>query len=314
METRRLQAFIQMVDTGSLTRAAQILGIAQPALSQQVAMMEADFGAQLLVRSRQGVSPTPAGRVLYRHAQIILRQLHQARTEVSRSVDELSGTVHIGLPLTAAAVLSVPLLEAAAARYPGIVLFLADGLPGNLLNEFTMNGRVDIGLLPGNVSATGITVRRLLRERLALVAARDSALGESDAPLPMKALEGTPLVLPEPANRVRQAVDAAFATIGVVPNVVAEMNSVYSLCSAAAAQLGVAIVPAAGAAAADTRLVARMLVEPEIERPLHIGYSNAAPLMPPVKAIHDLIISVTEDLIAAGAWPGARMSPDDSEP
>lgn len=314
METRRLQAFIQMVDTGSLTRAAHILGIAQPALSQQVAMMEADFGAQLLVRSRQGVSPTPAGRVLYRHAQIILRQLDQARVEVSRSVDELSGTVHIGLPLTAAAVLSVPLLQAAAERYPDIVLFLADGLPGNLLNEFTMNGRVDIGLLPGNVSATGIICRRLLRERLALVAAAGSELGQSGDPIPLRELDGAPLVLPESVNRVRQAVDSAFASIGIVPNVVAEMNSVYSLCAAAAAGLGAAIVPAAGSAIAGERLVTRLLVEPEIVRPLHIAYSNAAPLMPPVKAIHDLIIEVTEALIDDGRWFGARLAENDDQP
>ena len=151
-----------MVDTGSLTRAADALGIAQPALSQQVAALEADFGAQLLIRSRQGVLPTPAGRALYRHAQIILQQLKQAHLEVACAAHEVAGLVRIGLPLTAAAVLSVPLLRAAHERFPNVTLDLADGLPGNLLNEFTMNGRVDIGLLPGNVSTSGILVQPLL--------------------------------------------------------------------------------------------------------------------------------------------------------
>ena len=307
METRRLRAFIRMIDTGSLTRAADALGIAQPALSQQVAALEVDFGAQLLVRSRQGVVPTPAGRSLYRHAQIILKQLDQAHQEVQRASHEVSGVVRIGLPLTAAAVLSVPLLSAASQRFPSVTLDLADGLPGTLLNEFTVNGRVDIGLLPGNVSASGINVRPLLTENLALVASAETAVGASDEPIKLKDLEGLPLVLPNVGNRVRQAVDAGFAAIGLIPNVVAEMNSVYSLCAAAAANLGAAIVPLAGARQAGQRLTVRLLIEPEIERPLYLATSNAAPMSAAAQAIHSLIIEVTGDLIGSGRWPGARL-------
>jgi LysR family nitrogen assimilation transcriptional regulator len=307
METRRLKAFIRMVDTGSLTRAADALGIAQPALSQQVAALEADFGAQLLLRSRQGVVPTPAGRSLYRHAQIILKQLDQAHVEVGRASHEVSGLVRIGLPLTAAAMLSVPLLRAAYHRFPNITLDLADGLPGNLLNEFAVNGRVDIGLLPGNVAATGINVQPLLTERLALVASAETALGATDGPIRLGELEGQPLILPNVGNRVRQAVDAGFAAIGLMPNVVAEMNSVYSLCAAAAANVGSAIVPYAGARSSGQRLTVRLVIEPEIERPLYLATSNAAPMSAAAQVIHALIIEITADLIATGKWPGARM-------
>ena len=307
METRRLKAFIRMVDTGSLTRAADALGIAQPALSQQVAALEADFGAQLLLRSRQGVVPTPAGRSLYRHAQIILKQLDQAHVEVGRASHEVSGLVRIGLPLTAAAMLSVPLLRAAYHRFPNITLDLADGLPGNLLNEFAVNGRVDIGLLPGNVAATGINVQPLLTERLALVASAETAIGATDGPIRLGELEGHPLILPNSGNRVRQAVDAGFAAIGLMPTVVGEMNSVYSLCAAAAANVGSAIVPYAGARNSGQRLTVRLLIEPEIERPLYLATSNAAPMSAAAQVIHALIIEITADLIATGKWPGARM-------
>jgi LysR family nitrogen assimilation transcriptional regulator len=307
METRRLKAFIRMVDTGSLTRAADALGIAQPALSQQVAALEADFGAQLLLRSRQGVVPTPAGRSLYRHAQIILKQLDQAHVEVGRASHEVSGLVRIGLPLTAAAMLSVPLLRAAYNRFPNITLDLADGLPGGLLNEFAVNGRIDIGLLPGNVAATGINVQPLLTERLALVASAETAIGATDGPIRLGELEGQPLILPNSGNRVRQAVDAGFAAIGLMPTVVAEMNSIYSLCAAAAANVGSAIVPYAGARNSGQRLTVRLLIEPEIERPLYLATSNAAPMSAATQVIHALIIEITADLITTGKWPSARM-------
>jgi LysR family nitrogen assimilation transcriptional regulator len=307
METRRLKAFIRMVDSGSLTRAADALGIAQPALSQQVAALEADFGAQLLLRSRQGVIPTPAGRSLYRHAQIILKQLDQAHVEVGRTSREVSGMVRIGMPLTAAAMMSVPLLRAAYHRFPNITLDLADGLPGPLLNEFATNGRVDIGVLPGNVAATGLNVQPLLTERLALVASAETALGATDGPIRLEELEGQPLILPNSANRVRQAVDAGFASIGLMPTVVAEMNSVYSLCAAAAANIGSAIVPYAGARNSGHPLTVRLLIEPEIERPLYLATSNAAPMSAATQVINALIIEITSDLIATGKWPGARM-------
>ncbi len=312
METRRLKAFIRMVDMGSLTRAADVLGIAQPALSQQVAALEADFGAQLLLRSRQGVTPTSAGRSLYRHAQLILKQLDQAAAEVRRASHEVSGAVRIGLPLTAATMLSVPLLSAAHERFPMVTLELADGLPGNLLNEFAVNGRVDIGLLPGNVAPTGIHVRPLISERLALVTSPENAMGSSNEPIRLADLEGKELILPQPGNRVRQAVDAGFAAIGRVPTVVAEMNSIFSLCAAAAAQLGSAIVPLAGARQSGQRLTVRPLIEPEIERPLYLATSNAAPLSAATQTIHALIIEVTDDLIASGRWPGARLLPEPS--
>ena len=76
---RRLQYFVKIVDIGSLTQAADVLHIAQPALSQQLATLEGEVRQQLLVRTKRGVTPTEAGKVLYRHAQLILRQCEQAQ-------------------------------------------------------------------------------------------------------------------------------------------------------------------------------------------------------------------------------------------
>ena len=74
MNLRRLKYFVKIVDVGSLTQAADLLHIAQPALSQQLAALEGEVRQQLLVRNKRGVTPTEAGKVLYRHAQLILRQ------------------------------------------------------------------------------------------------------------------------------------------------------------------------------------------------------------------------------------------------
>ena len=70
MDLKRLSYFIKIIDKGSLTRAADALNVAQPALSQHLIGLEAHFKQQLVVRSKFGVTPTEAGKALYRHAQL----------------------------------------------------------------------------------------------------------------------------------------------------------------------------------------------------------------------------------------------------
>lgn len=82
MNLRRLKYFVKIVDIGSLTQAAEVLHIAQPALSQQVATLENELDQQLLIRTKRGVTPTEAGKILYAHARTILRQCEQAQTAV----------------------------------------------------------------------------------------------------------------------------------------------------------------------------------------------------------------------------------------
>ncbi|AGR59348.1 nitrogen assimilation regulatory protein (pseudogene) [Salmonella bongori] len=85
MNFRRLKYFVKIVDTGSLTRAAEVLHIAQPALSQQVATLEGELNQQLLIRTKRGVVPTEAGKILYAHAWNILQQCEQAKLAVNSS-------------------------------------------------------------------------------------------------------------------------------------------------------------------------------------------------------------------------------------
>lgn len=85
MNFRRLKYFVKIVDTGSLTQAAEVLHIAQPALSQQVATLEGELNQQLLIRTKRGVTPTEAGKILYVYARDILQQCEQAKLAVNSS-------------------------------------------------------------------------------------------------------------------------------------------------------------------------------------------------------------------------------------
>ena len=109
MNFRRLKYFVKIVDIGSLTQADEVLHIAQPALSQQVATLEGELNQQLLIRTKRGVTPTDAGKILYTHARAILRQCEQAQLAVHNVGQSLSGQVSIGFaPGTAASSIPCP--------------------------------------------------------------------------------------------------------------------------------------------------------------------------------------------------------------
>src|SRR5439155_17375549 len=149
MNLRRLKYFVKIVDIGSLTQAADVLHIAQPALSQQLATLEGEVRQQLLHRTKRGVTPTEAGKVLYRHAQLILRQCDQAQVDMQAASRGLSGSVSLGLaPGTMAATLALPLLRILRARHPGVVPYLNENY-GTTLSELIMSGRMDLAVLYG---------------------------------------------------------------------------------------------------------------------------------------------------------------------
>ena len=130
MDVRQLRYFVNIVDYGSLGRAAEKLYVAQPSLSQQMARLEEELGVPLLLRSNHGVTPTAEGNALYRHARLVLRQMEQLKQEVSKGGGAESGTVALGLPTTMVSVLAVPLFERVQDKYPEIRLQFFESMSG----------------------------------------------------------------------------------------------------------------------------------------------------------------------------------------
>lgn len=304
---RRLKYFVKIVDIGSLTQAAEVLFIAQPALSQQLATLEGEVRQQLLVRTKRGVTPTEAGKVLYRHAQIILRQCEQARVDMEAAGEGLSGQVSVGLaPGTAASALSLPLLRTVRARHPGILLYLNENY-GTTLSELIMNGRMDLAVLYGDKAIHGLTFLPLLKEPLFLVG--PASMPAPSQPVKLADLRDIELFLPRPYNVVRKLVDAAFVRAGMVPRVVAEIESAFTLTAAIADGLGATILPASMAREVVASCGAWQfpVVDPVIEAPLALCQSDHLPLSEPAQAVKDILLELVADLantVASTPEPG----------
>lgn len=298
MNFRRLQYFVKIVDVGSLTQAADILHVAQPALSQQIATLEAEVRQQLLIRTKRGVTPTAAGTVLYRHAQLILRQLEQARTDMKSTGQGLSGAVSVGLaPGTAATELAVPLLRKVRQLYPGIVLYLNETY-GTTLSELIMNGRMDLAVLYGGMTAVhGLSFQILMHEPLFLVGPRGTqSPGQSVA---LKDVVDRELVLPRPYNIVRKMVDDACGGLGLVPRVVAEIESDSTLKAVISEGLGSTILPDSMARRITLATGAwrARIGAPSLEAPLALCQSDHLPLSEPAQAVRDVLVDLAAGLI-----------------
>ena len=293
---RRLKYFLKIVDVGSVTQASELLHIAQPALSQQIATLEGEFRQQPLIRTGKGVTPTEAGKVLYRHAQLILRQFEQARAEVRNAGQTLTGKVSVGLaPGTAASELALPLLKAVRARYPDVLLHLNENF-GTTLAELILNGRMDMAVLYGGQPAVGLSFFPLLHEELVLVGPPTMEMTGDQVDL--AAVGSLELLLLRPHNVVRKLVDEAFMRAQVTPQVVAELESTSTLVEAVSNGLGSTILPMSAARlvgqACNARL--RRIVNPLIEVPLSLCTSDNLPLSQPALAVKGLLLELAAEL------------------
>jgi LysR family nitrogen assimilation transcriptional regulator len=303
MDTRRLYSFIKIIDAGSITRAADILHIAQPALSQQLSALEAQFGQQLLIRSKRGVAPTEAGRALYRHAQLILRQVDLAHAAVEVSGRAPAGSVSVGLaPYSLGAALGLPLLRSVRERYPDILLHINENF-GGVISEAIMTGRMDMAFIYGAGPLRGVQFEPLRTEDLFLIGAPGATApagegeGEGEGEVSLEELEDVPLLLPSRIHTIRQVVETAFQQASLEPKVVGEVESALTLVNAVDAGLGATVLPwSAAHAILDVRsLPVRRIVNPAIQVKLSLVTSDNQPLSEPALAVHDVFL----ELIAA---------------
>ncbi len=314
MELRQLRYFVAIVDHGSLSRAALVLHIAQPALTQQLRALEDELGAQLVHRSAQGVLATDAGKVFYQHAQAILKQVADAKSAVTQSTTRPAGTVAIGVPQSISGALALPLLVAAQQRYPEIELQLTEELTGNLIEQLKA-GRINLAVLFDDGQLGTFAMTPLVEEDMMFVCRAGSR--SVDAALPgarrvtlAQAVAST-LILPGVQHGVRPRIESTARAAGLTLAHVIEINSVAILKSTILADMGATILPVAPLLDDIERgtMLALPIVQPAISRTVTLCASKTIPLTNAAQAVARLVLEVTDELANSGRWLGARILP-----
>lgn len=304
MELRQLRYFVAIVDHGSLSRAARVLHIAQPALTQQVRQLEEELEAQLLHRSAQGVIATDAGKTFYEHAQAILKQVTDAKSAVAQSNDKPSGTVALGIPQSVSGALALPLLTAIRATYPEITLLLTEELTGNLIVQLK-SGRINLAVLFDDGQLSPFASTPMVEEEMMYITRANSQYGAvKKKSVTLAQAIKAPLILPGLQHGVRPRIENIVRSHGMSLDNVIEINSVAILKSAILADIGATILPVAPLLSEIERgdMVALPISGERMARTLALCASKNIPLTNAAAAVERLVLDVTDDLCRSGKW------------
>lgn len=245
MDLKQLEYFVRVAELGSFTRAAQVLDVAQPALSRQIRLLEVELRQNLLIRNGRGAQPTDAGKLLLEHGRGILHQVTRVQEELGRVRGALAGRVAVGLPPSLARVLTVPLTHAFRERLPQAALAITEGL-SITMQEWLLSGRLDIALLYNATVIPGLEMIPLLEEDLFVVEPRSPGLVHAEEPPPqpmtLDELALLPLVIPTRPNAVRMQVETEMAASGFKPKIGLEIDGVAAILDLVADGAGVAVL------------------------------------------------------------------------
>lgn len=223
MDLRELRSFIHVARAGSFSRAASELYIAQPALSRQVAKLEEEIGATLLIRHGRGVRLTAAGARLLERAEIITNMIIETGEHVRATADEERGYLAVGLPPTMGALIGAELVRDFRIRYPRVALHIREGQSSSL-QEWVADRRVDLAVVYNQPPLDAFLVKPLYSEPMILIAPPGAVLPKGG--FQIKDLASLPMILPGMPHSNRRAIDHAAVQNGVRLRIELEVDSV----------------------------------------------------------------------------------------
>jgi LysR family nitrogen assimilation transcriptional regulator len=304
MQFRQLRYFVKIVEAGSFSRAASIVHVAQPALSQQIADLEERLGVSLLQRSARGVRPTAAGEILYKEALIILQQLDRLPNIVASNAADPKGTVSLGLIHSLAPKFVVGILEGCRNTLPKVSLKVSDHDRVSLESGIA-SGSIDLAVLYEDELVASLSRKPLFTQKLYLVS-RLPIPGYNEV-ISLEKVAGLPLVLPGSSSSRRIQIERAFAEAKLKPNVVLEVESLSSAISAVRSDVGAAIFAIGDMSHFGPDAFAKpLLIEPPIRFTCSIVHSADFPLTSAGEAVRNFLVAFIARRIRQPDMPGTE--------
>jgi DNA-binding transcriptional LysR family regulator len=305
MDIKQLRALLAIADTGSATKAAELLRIVQPAVSRHVRLLEEEFGVELFERERHGMVLTDAGRALVEYGRRALRELDRAKAEIQPARGAISGTASIGLLPSACELLAAELVATAKGKHPQVVVRFNVGYAGNLL-QWLAAGDVEVALLYDIKASAGLHVDALLDEQLYLVGPPCTD-PQGDAHT-IESLRHLPLVLPNAPHGLRTVVEHACAVAGIKLTVAVETNSLAVQKSLVAKGFGYTVLPSSAISEEleKGKLAAAPIISPNLSRRIVLAHAATRRMSPAASFVSAELVTLAKRLVLDGAWPGAE--------
>jgi LysR family transcriptional regulator, transcriptional activator of the cysJI operon len=250
LENFRLRVFRAVAAELSFRKAAEVLHLSQPAVSQHVHALEEEVGVQLFDRARGGghgsqISLTEAGRVLLGYADRAAETMVEARRALAALNDETVGPLRLGASTTVAQYLLPRILGAFLKQYPQVKLSLISGNTERIVEAVTEK-KVELGIIEGPAMRREVKTERMVQDEMVLIVSPNHAwAARKGGEIEQKELAKVPLLLRERGSGSRRVVERALKKVGLPLRslqVAMELDSTEAIISGVEAELGVGFV------------------------------------------------------------------------
>lgn len=277
MNLRQLRYFAQTVEAGNITRAAEQLYVAQPALGLQIRQLEEELGVPLLIRHSRGVTATDAGNLLYDRARSVLRQIEQIKQEVMAHTGSAAESITLGLTPGLGKLFGAGLMVRVRDDMQGVALSVVEEMSFVLIDAVERD-EVHLALAYEVSERPGLARVALFEEGLLFVTSNTDETG----PITLAEVLKQPLVLAGERDHVYQLVMQAAETLGVEPIVSFEASSVSIMKSLVLEGSAFSVMPYGSVIGELQRgeLVGRRIEGGKLVRTLYLIHSSRrAPLI-----------------------------------
>ena len=240
-----LDLFRHVVEAGSITRGAERAHLALGAASTRIRHMEEALGAALLVRERQGVTPTPAGRALIQHARAILQQAARLREDLGAYAGGVAGQIRMLSNTNALTEFLPEALSSFLATHPQVSVDLEERLSDEIVGLIA-EGVADLGIVAATVDAGALATYPFRRDRFVLVVAQDHPLAKR-AKIGFEDVLEHDFVGLDRASAIQRFLATKAVRIGRPLRLRVQLRSFDAVCRLVECKVGIGIVPEATA-------------------------------------------------------------------
>jgi DNA-binding transcriptional LysR family regulator len=243
MEMRQLRYFLAVAERMHFTRAAEVLHLSQPALSQQIRMLEEEIGVRLLERTKRRVQLTPAGIAFRERAKAALEAAAEAASDARMAERGEAGFISIGFVTTAAVVILPRLLDEFCTRFPRAVVDLRELEPGAQV-EALEQSRITFGISSVPSALPSLESRLLAQERM-IVALPSRHPVARRRTVHLKDLAGERFLLPPRGllPGIHAGIITACHQAGFEPKSILPIRLAETAVFLVARNLGIALIP-----------------------------------------------------------------------
>lgn len=292
MDSKRLRGLLAIAEHGNFGRAATAMGLSQPSLSRQIALLEEEIATPLLYRNGRGASLTPEGQRLVDAARPLIWALDALPSAINDT--EPQGQVVLGMPTFLSAHVAEPLFGALRAQYPRLHVKLVDGFSG-FVSQWLQEGRLDIAVIYAARRSPVISAEPLANEELFLFASRklaEQAVNQGIVPAkgsaPIEAISQLDIILPGREHGLRRALQRAGARPD--PAHLLEVESLAAIRALVRQGAGWSILPRAGLTAGDNAdLMMWPLGDPPMRVRLMLAFGANRPFTPALRAVTNFL-------------------------